>query len=91
MKMPEQETTFKVGDWILMRPDFIKGMMLEYVRNNLTKRFSKPQQIIDIRINTLQRTVYKFSPYNSTANIAGFRMATESEIKAQQIKEIFLK
>ena len=91
MKTPDKESIFKVGEWIIIIPENIKNIKLDYVKESLINRFSTPQKIINITVNDEKKYVYHFTKIHCTRHIEGFRLATESEIKAQQIKEIFLK
>jgi hypothetical protein len=91
MITPEEESAFKVGDWVVMKQEFINKLKLEYVRKNLEKRFSTPSQIINMTINNREMIIYHFDKKRFTHLIKEFRFATKSEIKSQQIKDIFRK
>jgi hypothetical protein len=91
MIIPEEKSAFKVDDWVVMEQKFINRFRMAYIRESLSQRFSAPLQIIDVTINDKNMIVYQFNKKRFSNLIEGFRLATKSEIKNQQIKDVFLK
>jgi hypothetical protein len=86
------EDEFKVGEWVIVRGKYLGELDANNVRKVLINKDSFPQEIIRIDKLNDGKTVYHLNKiWDTTEHIKAFRLATEMEIKKQQIKNMFKK
>ena len=82
---------FKVGDWVIVRENYLDEQIINKAEKILIE-YSFPQEILQIDKLKNGKTVYHLNRIGYiTENIKFFRLATEMEIKKQQIKNMFKK
>jgi hypothetical protein len=94
MKNSDEVSTFKIGDWIIIKEKYLKDYSISSnTKNSLIREYySYPQRIKKIsNLNESGLTYFLDDTGHSTKHIERFRLATESEINSQQIKDVFLK
>jgi hypothetical protein len=85
------EDEFKVGDWVIVRENYLDEQILNKAEKILIE-YSFPQEILLIDKLKNGKTIYHLNRIDyKTENIKFFRLATEMEIKQQQIKNMFKK
>jgi hypothetical protein len=91
MEKIDKEPNFKVGDWVIMDEDYLNSVSVN-IRKILIKKYNYPQKIEKISTySKYDSTYYLDGAGHNTKYIYRFRLATEKEIKIQQLKETFCK
>jgi hypothetical protein len=93
--MEEKLLNFKVGDWVILEESYLHNKRSRNIKrtNKILDMFSYPQQIRAIyqKKEWPSRRLFEFSSGKEWRLYENeFRLATDKEIKEQQIKNLFV-
>jgi hypothetical protein len=87
-----------MGDWIILKEDFIrKNIGMEYFQKDFKNKYYRPKKIIEITYTfekdkpRQKQIIIDIEGINTIIKWSNFRVATESEIRKEKIKSIFIK